>query len=67
MLLAFKTTNDVTCSDARSCPPGLSDGGKGESLLLHLLQDKDVAFVRATEYLLRGRVVKIRPSTTSTR
>ena len=62
-VLAFKT-KDVTCTDARTCSQGLYDGRKGESLLLRLLGDKDVVFVRAADFELSGgRVLKIRPPT----
>jgi hypothetical protein len=65
--LAFRV-KDVRCADANSCLQGVFEGRRGEALLVHLLEEPHVVFVRKTTYELRsGRIVKIRPSKAAVR
>ena len=60
--LAFKAKN-VSCSDRTTCPQRLLAERDGEHLLVSLLNDRDVVFVRTAEFALsNGRIIRVRPS-----
>jgi hypothetical protein len=65
--LAYRAKN-VDCSDGNSCSSGIYEGRAGESLLMDLIRNEDVIFVRPTKFHLHsGGVVNIRPSGTTGR